>query len=483
MLNVVVNGPSLEAIEDTLESDLEPRPYNFYDHTLPEVFEHYRSDLISGTEAFMREHVLNGEFLEPSYIPATSGSRALSLPSGQKVFRGSHDRRMRWTLPAHGARCKSGGNPLDIEVCPTGHYGRVITCHCDRISCPICSPTTIYRRASTVAQELIASANAEKDTVGYQHVIISPPQRDAIRLMSSEKGYKSMRGAVREILGGLGARNALTVFHPWREQGDKGRWVLGPHFHSFVYGWLDLGSDWVKSLHDLGWIVKVIPKNQTAEGLDIGLSRSPYWTREDLLHGVGYILSHAGVGRPEGASRDSPVYFMSNYFVKVAEVTTKEYVPCSVCRDKHPDYPHNLHSFMSLRGCDPLGLTENRTVKGGSSILRVERSGVFIRKDHLRKFLLDVMMSYNGPSSLRGIFRNWLAMGVLGCRVDLMRDDWTLNVQRVNNRGEIVRGDVSPRMYSVILPRIKGWSPEQFDAFEDVHIVDTFSRAIKKGGT
>lgn len=436
---------------------------------LHDLFEKLSNDEIGHIGQFIRDHVLIGSSVQPKYIPATSGSRALSLPSGQKVFRGQTDRAMFWELPAHGDKGPNCGNVLDAEVCPTGeHGGRLISCHCDKLTCPICSPWTINRKAHKVASGLISAFHSEDSRYGYQHIVISPPQQDAVRLMSSEKGFRSMRGAVREVLAGIGCKEALAVFHPWRERdGQAGVWDLGPHFHAFGFGFIDWESDYVRKLHDLGWVIKVKPKRETGEGLEF--SKGRFWTQDDLIRGVSYLLSHAGIGRPEGASRCSPAYFNMGGYVKIGEITKEGYVPCPVCREHHAGYEHVLHSLRAFRGNDPCGLTENRCRLGSSEIMRKEKHDVWIRKRHYASFLDELSRSYVCPHDLLRLFCEWNSKGVLGSTLILtpsVLEGAYIKVYRISMQGERVRGDVSSKVFRVI-ERCRGWTPEQYDAFED----------------
>lgn len=458
--------------------------YNLYGPSIHDVLESIPRPEFSGIGRFMKEHVTDSIYNQPIYIPATSGCLGLRLPNGQKRFREPRvpDQAMIWDLPAHGESKERCGAVKDAIVCPTGHYAKLELYHCDSPNCPECAPWTIEQRARMLSEQLVAVLENERPKYGVQHWIISPPQEDAIRLMSSVKGWENMKASIKAVLKAVGFKEAVVVFHPWRENDDEpGTWRLGPHFHVFAFGFLDWKSDYVKTLQKDGWVIVVKPKKDMNDGHDY--SKGRYWSPVDIYHGVAYALSHAGVCHPEGREKRSPSFLKISEHQRVVDATEEQLQHCSVCEsnggvailDDECDcgghgrcvhsVVHNLHSLIRLRDVHSIFPSEIR---------RKKKIGIFVRKDHRDKFLEMVRKSYIKPDDLLPILMEFHKMGVLASLLPFTEEGLEgvyIKVAGVSKQGLTVRGDVCTRLWRAI-ESCKGWTAEEYDSFEDEWIVN-----------
>ena len=89
------------------------------------------------------------------------------------------------------------------------------------------------------------------------HIVLSPPQEWALKMMQLPDTYRKMYDKVLRMLKTCGIHSGAVVFHPWRLDDDCKNWRAGPHFHIIGYGWLDS----VKLYKKTKWIAeKIHPK-------------------------------------------------------------------------------------------------------------------------------------------------------------------------------------------------------------------------------
>jgi len=102
------------------------------------------------------------------------------------------------------------------------------------------------------------------------HIIVSPSWDDKFMRFDLEKKR------CRELLDEAGVHSGLIIYHPFKLDKKKMKWVCMPHFHVIGFGWV-LG-DYVKKISkENGWVIK-----------NKGVRKSLHST-------IYYLLSHAGV--------------------------------------------------------------------------------------------------------------------------------------------------------------------------------------------
>jgi len=100
------------------------------------------------------------------------------------------------------------------------------------------------------------------------HIIVSPKWKDKFMR------YDLLKKKCRDILTKSGVKDGLMIFHPFKLDKKKMKWVCMPHFHVIGFGWL---LDNNKNTNKDGWVIK-------NKGV-----------RESLHSTIYYLLSHAGV--------------------------------------------------------------------------------------------------------------------------------------------------------------------------------------------
>ena len=100
------------------------------------------------------------------------------------------------------------------------------------------------------------------------HVIVSPSWDDKFMR------FDLLKNKAREILTKSGVKDGLLIYHPFKLDKKKMKWVCMPHFHVIGFGWL---LDNNKNMNKDGWVIK-------NKGV-----------RESLHSTIYYQLSHAGV--------------------------------------------------------------------------------------------------------------------------------------------------------------------------------------------
>jgi len=100
------------------------------------------------------------------------------------------------------------------------------------------------------------------------HVIISPSWNDKFMR------FDLLKKKCRRLADEAGIVGGLLIYHPFKLDKKKGKWVSMPHFHLIGFGWL---LDNNKNMNKDGWVIK-------NKGV-----------RESLHSTIYYQLSHAGV--------------------------------------------------------------------------------------------------------------------------------------------------------------------------------------------
>ena len=102
------------------------------------------------------------------------------------------------------------------------------------------------------------------------HVIVSPSWNDKFMR------YDLLKKRCRELLDEAGIVGGLLIYHPFKLDKKKMKWVCMPHFHVIGFGWV---HDTKKISDEHGWVIK-------NKGV-----------RESLHSTIYYQLSHAGVAK------------------------------------------------------------------------------------------------------------------------------------------------------------------------------------------
>lgn len=145
---------------------------------------------------------------------------------------------------------------------------------CFRSACEYCWMEKWLARESTRATLRIEKYQKVIKQIGKTrftnpiHVIVSPSWNDKFMR------YDLLKKRCRELLDEAGIVGGLLIYHPFKLDKKKMKWVCMPHFHVIGFGWV---HDTKKISDEHGWVIK-------NKGV-----------RESLHSTIYYQLSHAGV--------------------------------------------------------------------------------------------------------------------------------------------------------------------------------------------
>ncbi|AGI47405.1 hypothetical protein TALC_00400 [Thermoplasmatales archaeon BRNA1] len=246
-----------------------------------------------------------------------------------------------WSVPfrgRHGTYCgilhvpeghEEAGEQLNIVCGDNADYVLVARLHCWRLACFNCGWDAAMRKAREINERIEVykklQLQSERRIV---HVVVSPPQDEALRFMRSKEGFRIMVNKVIRVLKDFQVDTGALVFHPWRQCGDRDGsfpsssfvWRAGPHFHAVGYGYVP--EDRIKEFHErTGWILKVVHDKSDVV--------SPTAT-------LAYLLTHAGLGYPvteKGIGRQMDVvrYFGGLARGEISRIATLEFAKASRC--------------------------------------------------------------------------------------------------------------------------------------------------------
>jgi len=137
------------------------------------------------------------------------------------------------------------------------------------------------------------------------HVIVSPKWDDKFMRFDLQKKK------CRELLDEAGVHSGLIIYHPFKLDKKKMKWVSMPHFHVIGFGWV---HDTNKIHKENGWVIK-------NKGV-----------RESLHSTIYYQLSHAGVAEHiHSVSYFGELGYRSKYaeLIKVENEEPNDY--CEFC--------------------------------------------------------------------------------------------------------------------------------------------------------
>ncbi len=226
-------------------------------------------------------------------------------------------------------------------------HDRFIVQHsCHKPTCPVCYPSWTKRVATKATERLEigrelymlagftfeyidAHGNKKRGTLErFDHVILSPPQDEAIEAIRTLEGFKKLRKDARKKCDIMGMVGGIMIFHPFRQNDpakitDEGgayrydippyAWYPGPHFHLVGCGYL-MQSD--RFYTKTGWMYKKLkPRDQITE---------------TIKYIVGYQSSHCGITK----GVQSVTYFglfSYNKIVKDRIIKIVETIKCRGC--------------------------------------------------------------------------------------------------------------------------------------------------------
>lgn len=354
MLNAFATPTATATYQPTLLEAIAPR-LKFY-HV--EKFD--RSDMVAlaegvacmNDEKSIRYYILNGRYTPVKKHPATCDYRKNKDGRTRTL---TMEKPLRWSPSGHGESKPSCGYVSQISTCPDAHCIRTIRHHCWNPACPTCFMDNASRRASEMRQrksafdqfrEIEASGSDECGGT-WQHVTISPPQDFARKIMGSEEGYNLLLGWCRDIAESLGYVAGVQIFHPWREDGedpfnnapitgntgDPLNWRNDPHFHLLAFGPDVTSLTSANYRNSSGWLVHVI-QSDIDDAAFLGCAE--------------YILSHVGIGQPDGDRRKAVRSFRyfgglsTSKLSKIYTVKESESVLCPECESNLYPYPEIL---------------------------------------------------------------------------------------------------------------------------------------------
>ena len=302
-------------------------------------------------EKAIRRFVLEGQYAPLRIHPATCDYRR-NKDGRTRTLR--MEKPLRWSPSGHGESKPSCGYVSQVSTCLGAHCIRTVRHHCWNPSCPTCFMDNASRRASEIKQRKSAfdqfrereCANGSDECGTWQHVLFSPPQELAKDICGSEEGYKLLLEWCRDMAESLGYSAGIQFFHPWRQDdedmsesailagrtSDNLHWSDGPHFHLLAYGPDVIGlTD--ANYDNSGWLVKVIQSDLD----DVA-----------FLGVAEYVMSHVGVGVPEGENRKAVRSYRlfgglsPSKLSKVHTVKESEEVLCPECESNLYPYPEML---------------------------------------------------------------------------------------------------------------------------------------------
>ena len=131
------------------------------------------------------------------------------------------------------------------KMCEEEHTPRAIRYSCKKPYCLLCYEDWMAEQ-SACASERIKACKEEyrkrkKNFGECKHVVLSPPQAEAIELIKTKEGFKKLRQKAIKLAKKAGMVGFVLIFHPYRwKNGIKTpeNQYLSPHFHIIGFGYL-----------------------------------------------------------------------------------------------------------------------------------------------------------------------------------------------------------------------------------------------------
>lgn len=224
-------------------------------------------------------------------------------------------------------------------------HDRFVTQHsCHKPDCPVCYESWASRQATNTADRLFQAINLYRKE-GYKietqrgyysigridHIVFSPPQDLAKKLIQTSGGFRTLRTKAIDIMKTSGVVGGAVVFHPFRQNDSRepnfntympeGVWYESPHFHI-------IGCGYIKKSNEVyactGWTYKKMERRETVQGT------------------IKYTLTHCGIA--EGFQALTYFGLFSNNKIVVDKVErVTEPIKCKACGEAL-----HLYEFVEL---------------------------------------------------------------------------------------------------------------------------------------
>lgn len=327
-----------------------------------------------------------------------------------------------WELPGHDKFGNGCGTIRAVNVCEKLDTFSAIKRHCWRFGCPTCWWDTATRKTAEIVERLDAvdGLAVMYPTLCWQHVVVSPPQSLAKKLVSSVEGFTNMRTTAIQIVRELGGVAGVCVFHPYRENGEDdynnrietqndgthGHWRTAPHFHFLVLGFFR--PDDVKTLYKgWKWVLKSI---------------HAHLSKDARVGTLNYLLTHVGVGSVVGR-RNIQAY---QYFGDATPSKTR------IIADLEQ------YSMPRCKNCGGAIFTQEISSQSfyptsSQPFIKVEKGGLYVRAEYYnetRKLLENIT-----TSQLPAILRNHPELHATIKQPDLFRLRDSARIRRKSDEG------------------------------------------------
>ena len=247
---------------------------------------------------YVRNLPFDDAFYNPDDIPLCEFSELLTwMPPGHDI-----ERPIRLHCGPLRAKGSTGDSGRFYSACSNDkdHYIKGSCNHCWSCKCPVCLNDTCMRQGTkaelrfTEYRILCEKQGIDPGPLG--HWVLSPDQDLIRRRMQSHEDFTKFRRKMQKDLVKVGAKAGLLVFHPWRMKDDH--WENGPHFHGFIYGYLD--TERFLDTHD-GYVLKKVHSGVKIESIRLSLA---------------YLFTHEGIGLYErNPTTDDYVNKVVNYYL------------------------------------------------------------------------------------------------------------------------------------------------------------------------
>lgn len=191
-------------------------------------------------------------------------------------------------------------------VCHSALHGPVVLrvrekCEEER-ACPTCSRVWAWKEAHVASERLYAYMRGGR--LPPRHIVCSQRSLQASPPKTLGDVTRARKSLLR-VLRGLGVEGGLVIYHGWRWDRLSKRWRVGPHWHVFAYGRVDVPPGGVSD-----WVIKTKRHSQD----------SPLGT-------IAYLLNHCGVA----AKGHALAWFGSLGYRSFKGPKRRKGMPCPEC--------------------------------------------------------------------------------------------------------------------------------------------------------
>lgn len=264
--------------------------------------------------------------LTPKYAETES---VMVIYQNDSIFRlpGNGESKERCGEWVHPLSCPNYGQPT-IEG--KQHDRFVVQHSCHSPDCPICYESWASREAQRASDRIIQALELyRKAGINFgkvKHIVFSPTQDEAKRLIRTREGFRNLKKQAIKIFKKGGVKAGAVIFHPFRQNDPREDnynpdmpdmiWYLSPHFHVIGCGYLQKSDEFY---NETGWIYNNIGRRETIKGT------------------IKYTLTHCGIADGFQAL----TYFGAFSYNKVVideKIKIEEPVKCQVCGEYLHEY-------------------------------------------------------------------------------------------------------------------------------------------------